>query len=203
MAEASEEVDTVGRRMVQDHPDTNKAIRAFAVSDFDWRWNNSKESSTVLLGIVLLVVLIAAVNVANLLLARTEARRREIAVRAALGASAWRLARQFLAESLLLGVLGLGGGVVIAVWLIAAVPAMLVSPPGYRMFERFEMDGRVFAAASVITLLTALLISLAPAFTAWKLRLMGTLRSGLGAGSQRWPLRSYLAAGQVDRKSVV
>lgn len=197
LAELNTQVETAGRRMAQDHPDTNKALRAFAISDFDWRWNNSKESAVVLLAIVFLVVLIAAVNVANLLLARLEARRREVAVRAALGASAWRLARQFLTESLLLGVLGMAGGLVIAVWLIEAVPALLVSVPGYRMFERFQMDGRVFLGAVAVTALTAVLISLAPAFTAWRLRLMTVLRGGAGSGGRRRPLRIYLAVAQV------
>jgi len=197
LAEVNAEIETVGRRMAQDHPDTNKSLRAFAISDFDWRWDNSKESAGVLLAIVFLVVLIAAVNVANLLLARVEARRREIAVRAALGASAWRLARQFLAETLLLGVLGLAGGIVIAIWLIEAVPSLLVSVPGYRLFERFQMDRRVFFGAAGVTALTAVLISLAPAFTAWKLRLMTVLRGGAGAGGRRRPLRIYLAVAQV------
>jgi predicted permease len=195
--ELNAQTEAWGRRLAQDHPETNKSLRAFAISDFEWRWSNSKESAVALLAIVFLVVLIAAVNVANLLLARLEARRREIAVRAALGASAWRLARQFLSESLVLGALGMIGGLVIAVWLIGAVPRLLVSVPGYRLFEEFQMDGRVFLGAAAVTALTAGLISLAPAFSAWRLRLMTVLRGGAGAGGRRRPLRIYLAAAQV------
>ncbi len=151
----------------------------------------------VLLAIAGLVLLIASVNVASMLLARAVVRRREIAMRIALGASRLRLIRQLLVESILL--FGIGGavGTLIAVW-------------GTRLLQRIELpidvplqldvapDLRVLAVTLLVALLTGVLFGLAPAFQSSRLDVQSTLRSdSSGAGRRRSRLRDGLIVGQI------
>ncbi|HBY62344.1 MAG TPA: hypothetical protein DEH78_21180, partial [Solibacterales bacterium] len=196
-AQARAEVETIARRWEQAHPESNKARRGVLVTDFDWRWKNSKVTVGAMFGVVALVILIASVNVANLLLARAEARRREIAIRTAIGASRWRVARQFLVESLLLGGAGLAMSLVIAFWLIEALPGILPATPGYAAPARFELDLRVTLATLAVGLTTALLFGLAPAWSAGRTPPAPVLKGESATGSHRVPLRNVLALAQV------
>ncbi len=151
----------------------------------------------ILLAIAGLVLLIASVNVASMLLARAVVRRREIAMRIALGASRVRLIRQLLVESLLL--FGIGGtvGTLIAVW-------------GTRLLQRIQLpidvpleldvapDLKVLAVTLVVALLTGVLFGLAPAFQGSRLDVQSALRSdNSGAGRRRSRLRDGLIVGQI------
>ena len=136
---------------------------------------DTKQPLWVLMGMVLLVLLIACANVANLLMARGAARQREIAIRLAVGAGRFRLVRQFLVESLLLFLIGGGVGLLVAAWaisgLVAAIPASLgalgLSP---------QLDLRLLAFNFALAAVTGLMFGLLPALRATRLNLEGTLR---------------------------
>ncbi|MGH9755126.1 MAG: ABC transporter permease [Blastocatellia bacterium] len=146
----------------------------------------------VLLGAVAVVLLIACVNVANLLLVRGEDRQKEIAVRAALGASRGRIVRQLLIESLLLAALGGGVGLLLAIWGVDALLA--ISPEDVPRLAETSLDLRVAGFALLISLLTATLFGLAPALRAVKFDLHTTLKEGgrAAAANSRSRLRRSL-----------
>lgn len=152
----------------------------------------------VLFGAVGLVLLIACVNAANLLLARATARQREIAMRAALGASRGRLVRQMLAESLLISVLGGALGALLA---IAGVRLLLTFlPPGFPRLDAIYVNGVVFAFTAAVALATGLIFGLVPALQASRTDLQRGLRDG-GRGSstgvRQTRLRAALVVGEV------
>jgi predicted permease len=144
------------------------------------------QSLRILMGLVSLVLLAACANVANLLLARGAARRREIALRLALGASRARIVRQLLAESLLLASLGAGLGVLFAQWsrgLLVGLRQFGGSPAVLNL----PLDGRVFGFTISVTVGAALLFGLAPALRATRINLTAEFQGGarqLGAGSR-------------------
>jgi putative ABC transport system permease protein len=128
-----------------------------------------------LFGAVLFVLLIACANVANLLLARSAARQKEMAIRAAVGAGRWRLVRQSLTESLLLSLTGGLAGLLLARWGIEIIVAF--SPDWISRIEESRVDGRVFGFTGVVALLTSLLAGLLPALQASKTDINETLKA--------------------------
>jgi putative ABC transport system permease protein len=127
-------------------------------------------------GAVLFVLLISIVNVANLLLARSETRTREVAVRHALGASRRRLVRQFVTESLILGVLGGALGILVAVWAVDGVTAVM--PRSAPRASEIELDASAVAFAVVCSIAAALLFGIAPILHARRTDLHGALKDG-------------------------
>ncbi|HKV81934.1 MAG TPA: ABC transporter permease [Candidatus Sulfotelmatobacter sp.] len=152
----------------------------------------------VLLGAVGLVLLIACVNAANLLLARAVARQREIAMRAALGASRGRLVRQMLAESLLISVFGGALGALLAIVGVRVLVAFL--PTGFPRLDAIHVNGVVFGFTAAIALATGLIFGLVPAVQASRTDPQRGLRDG-GRGSsgsgRQTKLRAALVVGEV------
>ncbi len=144
-----------------------------------------------------LVLLLSCANVANLFLVRASVRTRELAVRSALGASRWRLARQFLAETLLLGLIGGALGVLLASALVAFVRRAAADRLPFA--DALEVDGRVALFAASVSLATAVLVGVAPALQASARDLMQRMRSGgagAGTGSRERHVRHALVSVQ-------
>jgi predicted permease len=161
--------------------------------------------SRVLLGMVVLVLLIASANVTNLLLARATTRRREMAIRGALGAGRGRLMRQWLTESLLLSLLGGLVGIVVAAWTTQALRAFKPPLPVPIDFD-VSLDWRVLGLASGIVVVVGVLSGLAPALRATSANVYATLKDERGAGGQRegrWTLRNLLVVTQVGASVVL
>ena len=146
--------------------------------------NDVRRSLWMLLGAVAGVLLIGCVNLANLGLVRGIARARELGVRAALGASRWRLVRQLLAESLLLSIIGAAAGVGIATLLMRGLIAM--APPGTALVNEMALDLRVLGGAIAVTMVAVILAGVVPALAASRVDAGSALKDGTaGAGSSR------------------
>ena len=153
----------------------------------------------VLLGIVGLVLAIACANMANLLLAQSVARRKELAVRLSLGAGRWRLVRQLVVESIMLSTLGAALGLVIARWGSRAIVAML-STRTQAVEVNLDMDWRVFAFTALVGMFTGLLFGVAPALRGTSLTPADALRDhsrGVVGGGSRLQIGHGLVALQV------
>jgi predicted permease len=155
--------------------------------------------AAIFMGLVSLVLLIACANVANLLLARAAGRRKEIALRAALGAGRWRIVRQLLTESLLLAVLGGGAGLLLAHWATGVIGSVRIASDLPFDF-RFTPDYHVFGFALALAVLAGVVSGLVPAFQAARTDLNEALKEGgrgAGSGAVRQWLRSSLVVAQV------
>jgi len=180
--QAQAETDLVSRRMEEQYPETN-ANRNLLLEPLHERLiGNLGRQLWMLFGAVVFVLLIACANVANLLLARAASRSREIAIRAAVGASRSRVARQLLAESLLLSLCGGALGVLVGVLglkLLLSISAGNIPP-----WAQAGIDARALGFTLLATLLTGLLFGLAPAFQASKPDLAESLKEGGGGSTE-------------------
>ena len=162
----------------------------------DYFVSDSRPALLILLVAVGMVLLIACANTANLLLARGAGRRKEIAIRMAIGASRARLLRQFLTEAVLLASMGGCLGLGIAAW---GVDFLVASAPALPRFDEIRIDGWVLGFTALLSLLTGLLFGLAPALQAGSADQSDNLKEGgrAGGGAPRQRLRTLLVMGEV------
>ncbi len=197
-AEAQVELDTLGRRLALAYPAIDKARNIALVSEQE-RLRQAMVPTLILMTAVGLVLLICCANVAGLVLARADARSKEVAMRLALGAGRLRLMRQLLTESLLLASLGAALGLLLAAGLLRLQPA-LMPPAEFELGLDLHLDAPVLAFTAAAALLSVLVFGLAPAIQASKTSLVPALRGeGTGAvrGVRRWTMRNALVLGEI------
>ncbi len=198
--QAIADFDTIAVALEKQYPDTNTGRRLNMRLLLEASVGEYRTSLNLLLGAVACVLLIACANVANLQLARALARMKELAVRAALGASRWALARQLLTESTLLALVGAAVGVLFAIWSLDAIIAL--SPQNIPRFKETRIDGTALLFTGVIGVVAGILAGIWPA---WRISNTSALsvvlheagtRGGSG-GAARQRARSALVITQV------
>jgi putative ABC transport system permease protein len=192
---AQAELDAASRLIATQHPATNEGRGAAVRPLKDEIVGDTRAPLLVVLGAVAAVMLIACANVANLNLARAAARRRELSVRAALGAGRQRLVRQLLTESVVLSALGGVLGLAIAVtgvqWFARVVPDLLP------VFGEITLSWPVLGFAATVTVLAAVLFGVAPAWGASRARLQETLTVRGDSGGMRLAGRRIIVAAEI------
>ncbi len=177
LAQANDEVATIGQALAETYPATNVGMGARAAPLWDALFGEEfRQASLIATVAVTLLLLIAAANVANLLLAQAAGREREVAVRRALGAGAGRIVRQLITESLLLGLMG--GVVGIAVSFPAVDALVGLMPAWFPRVDEIGIDGRVLAYAVAVTLAAGLVAGIAPALQVVRQDLRQSLQDG-------------------------
>ncbi len=177
LAQAEAEMNTVVARIAAAHSETEANGHRIVITPLAaYLFGDARPALWLLLAATGMLLLIAAANIANLSLARATARRREFAVRAAMGAGRWRLVRQLLTESFLLALAGGIGGVALSYWLIKLL--VRVGPTDIPRLEEVSLNLTVLLFSLVVTLLTAMLCGLVPALTASRLNLNQSLNEG-------------------------
>jgi len=174
--QAQAEMDTIAGRLREQYKDTNASLGIGVVPLREHFVGKIETALTLLLGAVGFVLLIACANVANLLLARSVARKKEIAIRAALGAGRFRLIRQLLTESVLLAMIGSALGLALAYGEIKILIAL--NPANIPRLSEIHIDSRVLAFTFVIAIVTGLVFGLAPALDSSRTDLNETLKEG-------------------------
>ncbi|HEY9404508.1 MAG TPA: ABC transporter permease [Pyrinomonadaceae bacterium] len=209
IAQAQSSINAIAKQLAEQSPKTNAGtgVSIHSVSNTP---DGPKKMMFPVLGVLTIVVglilLIACANIANLLLARAAARRKEIGIRLALGASRVRLIRQLLTESLMLSVLGGTVGLLAAVWTPGLLFAALKPPTAFPIVIDFTLDRRMLTFTIILSLVTGLIFGLLPALNASKLDLTSVLKDeagALGRATRRSNLRSVLVVAQVTLSLVL
>ena len=199
LPQAEAELNTIIARVAAQHPETQAGgYRVVLTPLSDHLFGNAKPALWALFAATGLLLLIASANIANLLLARATSRRKELAVRAALGASRWQLTRHLLSESLALAACGGSAGVLLAYWLVELLKA--IAPADLPRLEGVQISGAVLLVSLACTLVTVLIFGLLPALSASRINLNETINEASArltntrAGNR---LRGTLVVGEV------
>jgi putative ABC transport system permease protein len=195
---AQAEMDTIAARIAAAYPDQNKGVGVQLVPLKEVFVQYIRPALLVLFGAVAFVLLIACANVANLLLAQATQRQREITLRAALGATGFRLIRQLLTESLLLSLLAGGLGVMVATWSLALL--RVLKPNNIPNVNQIHLDLHVLGFLLAISVLVGIASGLAPAWHAYRMRLGESLKQAGGTavrGTTGGSLRSVLVVAEI------
>jgi putative ABC transport system permease protein len=198
LPQANAELATIAKQLEREHPADNAKVGAFAEPLRQQLAGDVRPAILVLFGAVCFVLLIACANIANLLLARASSKRRELAMRLALGAGRGRIIRQMLTESLLLAVIAGSIGLALSVWATQFLASLV--PAGIAPIAPSSLDGRAFLFTTAVTILTGILFGVIPSLRVSKLDLTTSLkdgggRSGVGSSGQR--LRNALVVSEV------
>jgi putative ABC transport system permease protein len=192
LALASQDLNGIARELTRRYPNTNTGRSVTVRPLLTAMVGDYSQSLLLLLGAVGCVLLIACANVANLQLARSAGRQKELAVRTALGAGRWRLMRQMLTESAVLGVLGGLLALLVALWATDAIIAL--SPRGVLRFHQTQLDFSALGFTAAIALGTGLLVGIWPA---WRMSGLAAMATALHDGSARG------GAGQLRTRAVL
>jgi predicted permease len=195
---ARSEVAGIARHLSEAYPDSNRVVGSNVVSVYEQTVGIVRPALLLLVGGVAFVLLMACVNLANLLLARSNVRNRELAVRSALGASRARLVRQTLVEAVMLSLIG---GVLAIVLTRLGIPTLMsFAPPELPRIDEISPGGFVFAFTLGLALVTGALVGSIPAFAASRLNLQASLKDnsrGTFGGRPQRRLRSALVVVEV------
>jgi predicted permease len=207
--QAQQETSAVAKRLEADYPDTNRGRSMQLWPLWQTPFNNASTllpTLEIMLAVVFCVLLIACANVGNLLLVRSFARRHEMTVRLAIGASRGRLLKQLLTEGVILSAFGAVGGLLVAHWCRHALVLLFPARGGVSMHLPGEIDWRVLAVSAGVCLVATLVVGLVPAMQSGQLDLAGALKSdsaGVVGGRGRGWVRSGLVVVQVSLSFVL
>jgi putative ABC transport system permease protein len=195
---AQAQMTTIGTRLEEKYPDSNKGKNVAVTRMRDEMVGNFRLTLYVMLAAVALVLLIACANLANMLLAKAVARTREIAIRAAVGATRSRIVRQLITESVVMALLAGEVGVLLAIW--GARVLVALAPADVPRLADTGIDGRVLAFAFGVSLVASLLFGLAPALQVLRIDLNKSLKQGTAralGGSLADRMRGALVVGEI------
>jgi predicted permease len=197
LAQADAEMRSIGESLAREYPDTNREVGAFVAPLRDHFARGSHRILMLLLGTVLFVLLIACSNLANLLLSRATGRRKEVAVRTALGAGNWHMVRQFLCESLLLSALGSVLGMLLARSTFGLLARL--APGDMAGMKSLSLDLGVLGFTTLLAAAVAILFSFIPLIQVRRVDILSALKQNArtlaGTGSNR--TRAILVAAEV------
>ncbi len=201
LKQAQQEMDGIARALQVEHPDTNRNLGAQIIPIRDMYVGDVRSALLALLGAVVFLLLISCGNVANLLLARATTRRKEIAIRLALGAGRFRLVRQLLTESIVLALLGGAAGLLMTLWTVGGLVKLFpnnIANLRIPKVEQIPVDAGVIGFALALSVLTGIVFGLVPALQGSRGDVNESLKEGgRGSGSGGHRAQSIFIVSEV------